>query len=86
MTQASKSINARIDSLDLQSADLHYLVGWLISSAPVQLMDALDAVEEQRERRAQTRGRGIPRDTGTMGAGNVAGDDRESLVFADESE
>lgn len=62
MTQAQKAISARIDSLDLNSSDLHFIVGWLTSSAPLQLTDALDAVEAQRERDAQTLGRGIPRD------------------------
>lgn len=58
-------VSARIDSLDLNQEDLMYLVGWLTSTAPVQVADALDAVEQQRERRTQRSGRGIPRDTGT---------------------
>lgn len=45
---ASMKAAARADDMDLQTVDLHYLVGWLTSTAPAALEDALDAVEARR--------------------------------------
>lgn len=50
MAAASQKVAARADKMDLQTGDLHYLVGWLTSTQPAALDDALDAVEACRER------------------------------------
>lgn len=47
---ASQKVAARADEMNLETGDLHYLVGWLTSTQPAALDDALDAVEARRER------------------------------------
>jgi hypothetical protein len=47
----SQEVSRRADRMKLEPGDLYFFLGWLISSAPAQVDDALDAVELFRERR-----------------------------------
>jgi len=50
----SQDVSRRIDRLSLDERDHHFIAGWLTSSAPAAMDDALDALEIFRERRKQS--------------------------------
>jgi hypothetical protein len=50
-TVTSMSVNQRIDGMGLTEQDMSFVLGWLSSSDPRKLDDALDALETYRIRR-----------------------------------